>query len=176
MHLLNRWSCTCIQWFLMLFIYARKAMEVGWFEGKVVCGFELSNVQVNLHGQRFFHVLLISDEDKKHVWSIGSILLKLSILQLHEWSPDFKLETQKFTNSQVWVLFFHNWVYWHPNILFDLAILMGVPLRFDQNTMNSDFCHYACILLEVDLSKKLPKYVLLNKQEEGGNYCLFGIW
>lgn len=39
---------------------------------------------------------------------VGSIALKLGVLSLHEWTPDFKPDMQKFTNLQVWVQFYLN--------------------------------------------------------------------
>lgn len=45
-------------------------------------------------------MFLFIEEEKNQIWSIHSIILKPSILCLHEWTLDFKLDMQKFMNSQ----------------------------------------------------------------------------
>lgn len=46
-----------------------------------------------------------------------------------------------------------------------------MPLKFDQNTLTCEFCPFTWILLDVDLSKWLPKFIMLNKA--GGAITVF---
>lgn len=36
---------------------------------------------------------------------------------------------------QLWVHLYLNWGFWHPQILADLRICVGIPLKIDANTL-----------------------------------------
>ncbi|PON69641.1 hypothetical protein PanWU01x14_087640 [Parasponia andersonii] len=92
----------------------------------------------------YFLILLISEEDKTHVWSMSSLNIKPGILKLQPWVPGFVPSEQKTTNVQVCVRFYElSWEFWHSQILSDLARAVGVPLKIDQATLNGDFGHFA---------------------------------
>lgn len=97
------------------------------------------------------------------IWALGAVSLKLDIVHLRVWSPDFNPKLQKSTNVHVWVCFYLNSVLWHPKILFDFARYIGVPLKFDQNTSSSEFRHYAGVLADVDHASFLLKSLLINR-------------
>ncbi|KAF3455337.1 hypothetical protein FNV43_RR05785 [Rhamnella rubrinervis] len=73
-------------------------------------------------GRGYFHVLLHSEEDRKKVWSQGTLNLKPGFVRLQAW------------------------------ILFDLARGIGVPLRIAEATLNGNFGYFARILVDVDLA------------------------
>lgn len=55
-------------------------------------------------------------------------------------------------------------MYWHPQILVDLSLCIGVPLRFDENNVSGEFGHFTQMLVDVDLSMPLLNFVILQKQ------------
>ncbi|PON62527.1 Zinc knuckle CX2CX4HX4C [Trema orientale] len=121
-------------------------------------------------GKGFFHILLSSEEEKNRVRTMGSMNLKPGILRLQPWYPNFNPNTQSFTNSQIWVRFHElPWVYWDCQILSDLARGVGVQIRFDEMTLKGEFGHYACILIDIDLSQPLSDSLMV----EVGLDCLF---
>ncbi|KAK3225536.1 hypothetical protein Dsin_005398 [Dipteronia sinensis] len=46
---------------------------------------------------------------------------------------------------------------------------IGVPLKFDRATLEDDYGHFACMLIDVDLSKPLPNSIMI----EVGKDCLY---
>ncbi|KAK2653306.1 hypothetical protein Ddye_013162 [Dipteronia dyeriana] len=98
----------------------------------------VSNFFSNAHDGKkslpFAQFILKSPRDKNKV---GSINLKLGVLRLQPWVPDFNPSLQKSTNAQVWVRFYDfSWEYWHPKTIFDLARGIGVPLRLKKATID----------------------------------------
>ncbi|PNY00171.1 defensin-like protein [Trifolium pratense] len=55
--------------------------------------------------------------------------------------------------------------YWRPKILFSIAGGVGVPICLDERTSDrsSGFGHYARVLVEIDLSKKLYHQILVQR-------------
>ncbi|PON33061.1 hypothetical protein TorRG33x02_355600, partial [Trema orientale] len=91
-------------------------------------------------GRGFFHILLSSEVDKSKVWGMGSLNLKPGVLRLQPWQ-----------------------------ILSDLARGVGVPIRFDEMTLNGEFGHYARMLIDIDLSQPISDSLMV----EVGSDCLF---
>ena len=40
---------------------------------------------------------------------------------------------------------------------------IGVPLKFDNNTLHGEYDHYARILIDLDLSSRLPETLLIER-------------
>lgn len=73
---------------------------------------------------------------------------------------------QKSTNTQVWVKIYElPWEYWHKQILVDICQGIGMPLRYDQATLNGDFGYYARILVDIDLSSPPPDSIMIERDE-----------
>lgn len=53
-------------------------------------------------------------------------------------------------------------MFWHPKILSDITLGVGVPLYFDAITISGDFGYYAKILVDIDLVSALIEFVLLD--------------
>ncbi|XP_065881792.1 uncharacterized protein [Euphorbia lathyris] len=72
------------------------------------------------------------------------------------WSPRFNPDSHKSTSAQVWVTFYNlPWEFWDKRIMASIARAIGVPLRFDKNTVEGEMGHYARILIDVELSKEI---------------------
>lgn len=54
-------------------------------------------------------------------------------------------------------------MYWHLQILSDLARCIGVPLKFDANTIAGEVCHFAWVFVDVDVSFKLLGSIMLHR-------------
>ncbi|KAI9193780.1 hypothetical protein LWI28_000133 [Acer negundo] len=117
-------------------------------------------------GKGYFQIMLTSVADKTCVWGMGSLYLKLGILCLQPWVSDFNPAMEKSSNAQVWVRFYDlSWEYWHPKIISDLAKGIGVPLRLDKAIIDSDFGHFARVLVDVDVSSSPPTSLLLERDD-----------
>lgn len=62
--------------------------------------------------------------------------------------------------------------YWHPDILFGIAMMVGTQIKLDQNSVSGMYGHYIRILVEVDLSLPLQEHVVL---ERTGHYTFVSI-
>ena len=79
---------------------------------------------------------------------------------LFEWTKDFNLHTQRQTHTQVWIrLWALPQEYWMERTLYEIAV--GTPLLIDNVTRNRLYGHYARILVDLDLSKKVFYEVLV---------------
>lgn len=95
---------------------------------------------------------------------MGSCLIKPGILRLQPWTPNFNPFKQKTTNTQVWVRFYDlAWVYWDTQILFEIAFVIGTPLKTDKNTEEGNSVHYVWVLIDADLAKDLEYIVLVER-------------
>lgn len=82
-------------------------------------------------------------EEKARFWSLRDLSLKLGVLWLQAWYPDFNSALQNLTNAQICVKFYDLYFeYWHPNILLNLVCGIKVLLRIDQITLSGDFSHF----------------------------------
>ncbi|XP_065848420.1 uncharacterized protein [Euphorbia lathyris] len=111
-------------------------------------------------GKGFFHIILNTADDLNSVWSKGALALKPGILRLSPWQPGFDPVNHRSTSVQIWVRLYNlPWEFWDKQIIADIARVIGVPLRFDKNTIDGEFGHFARILIELDLSKPLQKEI-----------------
>lgn len=89
-----------------------------------------------------------SSEDLISVRSIGSWNLKLGILRLSTWTPDFNPNIQKYTHSQCWIRIIGlAQEYWRAKIIFAIAGGVGMPISLDEQTIKKAFGHYARVLI-----------------------------
>lgn len=116
-------------------------------------------------GQGFYEFFFASQEDMRSVWAAGTVSLKPCLLRLFEWTKDFNLHTQRQTHTQVWIRLWelpHE--YWMERTLYEIAGAVGTPLLIDNVTRNRLYGHYARILVDVDLSKKVFYEVLVKRE------------
>lgn len=99
--------------------------------------------------------------NKEFGHAMHALSLKPGILRLQAWIPDFNLDAQKSTNAQLWIHFnYLNWMYWHAQILTDLAQESEVYIKIDSLPMLDEFGHYARVLIDIDLANHLPETIL----------------
>ncbi|XP_045832867.1 uncharacterized protein LOC123924134 [Trifolium pratense] len=92
--------------------------------------------------------------------------LKSDILPLSQRTPNFNHNKQQQTHTRCWVRILGlPQEYWRPKILFSIAGGVGVPICLDERTSDrsSGFGHYARVLVEIDLSKKLYHQILVQR-------------
>jgi hypothetical protein len=116
-------------------------------------------------GRGFYEFQFVSYEDMHLAWSMGSMNLKPGLLRLSKWTNDFNPYTQRQTHAQVWVRFMElPQEYWRRRTLFEIASAIGTPLSLDDATRNRAFGHYARILVDVDLSRRLFDEVVVERE------------
>jgi hypothetical protein len=98
--------------------------------------------------------------------SSGAWSLKLGLLRLSSWSPDFNPFNQNQTHSQVWVRFHYLPLeFWQPRILFEIARAIGTPISIDENTKNHSFGHYARVLVDVNMTGNLLDSLWVEREQ-----------
>jgi hypothetical protein len=107
-------------------------------------------------GRGFYEFQFASFEDMRIAWSMGTINLKPGVLRLSKWTNDFNPFTQRQTHAQIWIRLMElPQEYWRQRTLFEIASAIGTPLSLDDSTRNRTFGHYARILVDIDLSRRI---------------------
>ncbi|MCI33137.1 NBS resistance protein, partial [Trifolium medium] len=115
-------------------------------------------------GKGFFEFSFSLAEDKRKAWSLGTCNLKPGLLRLSKWEPDFNPHTQRQTHVQSWIRIYElPQEYWRPRTLFEIAGGVGTPLMLDEATKNRSFGHYARVLVDIDLSKRVFEAILVER-------------
>lgn len=107
-------------------------------------------------GRDFYEFQFTSYEDMRLAWSMGSINLKLETLRLSKWTNDFNTYAPRQTHAQIWIRIMElPQEYWRQPTLFEIASAVGTPLTLDDTTTQRAFSHYARVLVDIDLSRRL---------------------
>lgn len=115
-------------------------------------------------GKGYYEFSFASPEDLRGVWVVGAWNVQLGLLRLSQWTPDFHVSQQKQTHVQVWIHILDlPQEYWRPKLLFEIAGGVGTPTSLDDSTRNRIFGHFACILVDVDLTNWLPHELLVER-------------
>ncbi|KAF1880119.1 hypothetical protein Lal_00022248 [Lupinus albus] len=116
-------------------------------------------------GRGFYDFSFASLEDMRMVCSVGSWSLKPGILRLSLWSPNFNPNKQKMSHSQCWIkLMGLPLEYWSPKVIFSIAGGVRTPIALDEATTNRTFCHFAKVLVEVNLKESLLEQILVERE------------
>jgi len=116
-------------------------------------------------GWGFYEFFFASQEDMRTVWAAGTVSLKPGLLRLFEWTKDFNIHTQRQTHSQVWIRLWElPQEYWMERTLFEIAGVLGTSLLIDNVARNRLYGHYACILVDLDLSKDIFYEVMVERE------------
>lgn len=115
-------------------------------------------------GKGYFEFSFSSAEDLHSVWTIGTWNLNPGLLRLSQWVADFNPKSQRQTHMQCW-LRIHDLPqeYWRPRILFEIATGVGTPISLDEPTRARSLGHFARILVDLDLTARLPVEILVER-------------
>lgn len=120
---------------------------------------------ISMLDNRHLLISLFLDEDFTRLWLKGSLFIVGSSLSLTKWSPSY---TPKINSPLVpcWVTFkkFPIMLF-HVEALYEIAKLIGNPLRMDQATAHRSVLTKAKVCIEVDASSAPPKSIVV---EAGG--------
>ncbi|XP_026399508.1 uncharacterized protein LOC113295385 [Papaver somniferum] len=112
----------------------------------------------------FFIIKLDNMEDRNYIWR-GLWKIELHILDLRAWKPNFNPAAQKTTSAYVWVIFPGLSIeYWKEHILMKMGNTLGRSVKVDEITLNRVAGYYACVLVEIDVSKSLPSTIWVNSK------------
>ena len=116
-------------------------------------------------GRGFYEFFFASQEYMRTVWAAGTVNFKPELLRFFEWTKDFNLHTQRQTHAQVWIRLWElPQEYWMERTLYEIAGAIGTLLLIDNVTRNRLYGHYARILVDLDLSKKIFYEVMVERE------------
>lgn len=116
-------------------------------------------------GRGFYEFFFGSQEDMCTIWAADTVSLKPGLLRLFEWNKDFSIHTHRQTHTQVWIRLWElPQEYWMERTLYEIAGAVGTPLMIDNVTRNRLYCHYARILVNLDLSKDIFYEVMVERE------------
>ncbi|KAK4415523.1 hypothetical protein Salat_2659700 [Sesamum alatum] len=106
------------------------------------------------------------DEDRQYILASGPYFIYGRSLLLKNMPDYFEFKEDDISVTPVWaILPSLPLECWHPNTLGKIESRLGTPIAMDSLTMLMERVSYACILVEVDASKKLVdqvKFILPN--------------
>ena len=115
-------------------------------------------------GKGFFEFSFASVADMRLVWAIGTVILKPRFLCLSQWTKGLKKHTEHQTHAQVWVRLMElPQEYWLECTLLEIAGAIGTPLLIDSTTQKRIFGHYACVLVDIDFSRRLFHEIMVER-------------
>ncbi|KEH19239.1 DUF4283 domain protein [Medicago truncatula] len=119
---------------------------------------------VNL-GQGFYDFLFENHDDFNRTWTAGTVSLQPGLLRLSQWTKDFNHNAQTQTHASLWIkLVVLPQEYWRERTLKEIASAVGTPISIDGPTRNRAFGHYALILVDIDLSKRVYDEILVERE------------
>ncbi|XP_065875385.1 uncharacterized protein [Euphorbia lathyris] len=118
-------------------------------------------------GKGFYQFVMPNEKALQVIWEYGAISLRPGIIRFSPWYPDFNPDLYKSTSAQVWVRFYNlPWEFWDTRIIASIARAVGVPIRFDNNTVNGEFGHYARVLIDVELSMNIQDRLQVDTENQ----------
>jgi len=116
-------------------------------------------------GRGFYDFLFEHPDDFSRIWTAGTVSLQLGLLRLSQWTKDFNHYSQTQTHTSLWIrLVALPQEYWRERTLKEIASVVGTPISIDGPTRNRAFGHYARILVDIDLSKRVYDEILVERE------------
>jgi hypothetical protein len=95
----------------------------------------------------------------------GTVTLQPGLLRLSQWTKDFHHYSHKQTHASIWIKLTElPQEYWRERTLKEIASVVGTPISIDAPTRNRAFEHYARILVDMNLSKRVFDEILVEKE------------
>ncbi|KAL5725464.1 hypothetical protein ACHQM5_008605 [Ranunculus cassubicifolius] len=121
-------------------------------------------------GKGYFMFRLSNKEEFVRIWA-QSWKFDNQNLRFTQWTPDFDPDKQRSSSTVLWVQFPKlKQQYWDYECLMRIGKGVGKPIGVDQRTIKREIGFYANVLIEIDLSKPVPKSVTV--REEDGNHFI----
>ncbi|XP_057775219.1 uncharacterized protein LOC130994202 [Salvia miltiorrhiza] len=114
-------------------------------------------------GKGYYTLKFTTPEDKATAKAHVIWDLKAGSIRLRDWVRYFNPYKESSSLAQVWVRIYELPVeFWHPEVLTGIGHWLGQPLKIDGNSLDDEVAHFARILVEIDLAKKLPENLTID--------------
>jgi hypothetical protein len=110
----------------------------------------------------YFIMRFHSYADRDKVFMNGPYTIRNMPMLLREWKPNFNLKNDMLRTIPIWVKLPQLPLYlWGVKSLSKIGSALGHPLVTDECTANKFRISYARLLVEVDITKELPKEITI---------------
>ncbi|XP_057792272.1 uncharacterized protein LOC131009081 [Salvia miltiorrhiza] len=118
-------------------------------------------------GKGYFTLKFTSPEDFAVAFSKSAWRLRVGILFLQAWTPNFNPNKLESSTTQVWVRIFNlPHEFWHPEVLVGIAKHVGTPLLVDGLSARALVGYFARVLVEMNLALPIPDSIDVQCDED----------
>lgn len=118
-------------------------------------------------GRGYYNIRFSNLADRDRVLDRRSWSLKPGMIRLQRWVRGFNPYKVNSTLAQVWVRIYEiPMEYFQPKIVHALASDLGTVIKMDERTRNRTMCHYARVLIEIDMTKGCEDYIMFESEEQ----------
>ncbi|XP_056685683.1 uncharacterized protein [Spinacia oleracea] len=122
----------------------------------------VSKPQVLLHEEGYFVIKFASKKERDSILMAGPHSFFGKPVIVKPWSPEFNFQAEVLRVVPIWVRFPNLPLNcWGPGSLSRIGSLLGVPLFADECTTCQQRISFARILIEIDVTKSLPRNFML---------------
>lgn len=113
----------------------------------------------------YYNIQLPNVADRDRILDKRSWGLKPGLLRVQRWVKGFNPYKVNTTLAQVWVRIFEIPLeFFHPQIIQAMASALGTVIKSDERTRTRSMCHYARVLIEVDMTKGCEDYIMFESE------------
>ncbi|XP_026384002.1 uncharacterized protein LOC113279524 [Papaver somniferum] len=118
-------------------------------------------------GRGFFTIKLDNELDRIII-KAGQWEVLNQVLQVRNWSSNFRPSAQRTSKAQVWVrLPGLGLEFWKEKILFKICKEIGTPIKIDAATEKCESGYYANVLVEMDFAQPIPSKIWIGTKYGG---------
>ncbi|KAL8503471.1 hypothetical protein ACS0TY_022282 [Phlomoides rotata] len=124
-------------------------------------------------GRGYYNVQLPNLEDIDRIMGRSSWSMKPGVVWVQRWVRDFNPYKTDTSIAQVWVQLFEiPMEYFQAPIIHALASPLGTVLKIDDRTKDRSMCHYARVLIELDMKQNFEEYIMFEME---GHYLFASV-
>ncbi|XP_057809021.1 uncharacterized protein LOC131023495 [Salvia miltiorrhiza] len=111
-------------------------------------------------GKGYFTLKFLSPEDYALAFAKSAWRLRVGILFLQAWTPNFNPNKIVSSTAQVWVRIFNlPHKFWHPEVLSGIARHVGTPILVDGMSARASVGYFARVLVEMNVALDIPQFL-----------------
>lgn len=115
-------------------------------------------------GKGYFNIQLPTTGEYDRIFKRRSWQTEFGLLGLQRWTPEFNPYKLASPLVNVWVHIYEiQQEYFHEHIIEAIASVLGPVVSMDQRTKDGTMCHYARVLVELDLCKEKEHYIMFER-------------
>lgn len=115
-------------------------------------------------GKGYFNIQFLNHSEYERIFRKRSWQIEFELFRLQRWTPEFNPYKLASPLVNVWVRIYEiPQEYFHEHIIEAIASVLGNVISMDQRTKDGTMCHYARVLVELDLWKEKEHYIMFER-------------